>query len=267
LTPESLDRQAAFFNKVLHGPSARAAASTEFWPRVRLHVTEKFYAGSWRDEPTYPLARTARKRFNLSVDGSLQNTTSVQEPHAAEYNAHNGSLTYTLKFSKSTEITGSSKLHLRFAVAGQQATESDADIFVTLQKRDVQGKTVYFPYHTFINEGHVAWGWLRVSRRALSERAFGDEVAHTHRAKDAQPLSPNEVVELDINIQPTATHFRAGESLVLVIQGRDFGEFGPQCQVPRAGTGINEDAMHRVFLEGSFLELPIIPHHLEIPES
>jgi predicted acyl esterase len=265
LTPESLDRQAAFFNKVLEGPSKREAASVDFWPRVRLHVTEKFYAGSWRDESTYPLARTVRKKFNFSADGSLQPTTSTQTPHTAEYNAHNGSLIYTIKFPKPTEITGSSKLHLRFAVTGQQAT--DADVFITLQKRDTQGKTVYFPYHTFINESHVAWGWLRASRRALSERAFGDEVSHTHQAKDAQPLSANEAVDLNINIQPTATHFRTGESLVLVIQGRDFGEFGPQCQVPRAGTGVNEDTMHRVFLEGSYLELPIIPHYLDDAQS
>jgi predicted acyl esterase len=264
LTQESLDRQAAFFNKVLDGPSAREAASTDFWPRVRLHVTEKFYAGSWRNESTYPLARTVRKKFNLSADGSLQDTTSVQTPHTAEYHAHNGNLTYTIKFSKPTEITGSSKLHLRFAVTDQA---TDADIFVTLQKRDTEGNTVFFPYHTFINEGHVAWGWLRASRRTLSERAFGDEVAHTHRAKDAKPLSPNEAADLDINIQPTATHFRTGESLVLVIQGRDFGEFGPQSQLPRAGTGINEATMHRVFLEGSFLELPIIPHYLETSGS
>jgi predicted acyl esterase len=249
---------------VLHGPSSREAACTEFWPRVRLHVTEKFYAGSWRNESTYPLARTVRKKFNLSADGNLQDTTSPQAPHTAEYHAHDESLTYTIKFSKPTEITGSSKLHLRFAVTGQA---TDADIFVTLQKRDTEGKTVYFPYHTFINEGHVAWGWLRASRRTLSERAFGDEVAHTHRAKDAKPLSPNQAVDLDINIQPTATHFRTGESLVLVIQGRDFGVFGPQCQIPRAGTGINEAAVHRVHLKGSYLELPIIPNYLETSGS
>jgi predicted acyl esterase len=259
LTHESLDRQAAFFNKVLHGPSAQDAASTDFWPRVRLHVTEKFYAGSWRNESTYPLARTVRTRYNLTADGGLESTNSAQEPHVAQFHAHNGSLTYTIKFPKPTEVTGSSRLHLLFAVDGEA---TDADIFVTLQKRDIEGNIVYFPYHTFVNEGHVAWGWLRASRRTLSERAFGDEIAHTHLAKDAQLLVPNKAVHLDINIQPTATHFRTGESLVLVIQGRDFGEFGPQCQVPRAGTGINEAVTHSVLLEGSFLELPIIPHHL-----
>jgi len=177
----------------------------------------------------------------------------------AQYHAQSGSLTYTIKFTKPTEVTGSSKLHLIFAVAGEA---TDADIFVTLQKQDAEGKTVLFPYHTFINEGHVAWGWLRASRRALDERPFGDEIAHTHRAKDAQPLVANNAVELDINIQPTATHFRKGESLVLVIQGRDFGEFGPQSHVPRAGTGLNGATTHSIHLEGSYLELPIISHHL-----
>jgi uncharacterized protein len=173
------------------------------------------------------------------------------------YSALKGSLSFVITVDKPTEITGSSKLHLRFAVNGDA---NDADLFVTLQKHDANGKVVFFPYHTFVDEGHVAWGWLRASRRALASQAYGDEVVHTHREEDVQPLVSNEMVDLEINIQPTATLFRSGEKLVLAIQGRDFGEFGPQCQLPRAGTGVNKDVECMIDLDHSYLELPIIPN-------
>lgn len=56
--------------------------------------------------------------------------------------------------------------------------------------------------------------------------------------------------------------FRTGESLVLVIQERDFGKFSPDTEIARAGVGLNKAVTHTVSLEKSFLELPIIPHFL-----
>ena len=63
---------------------------------------------------------------------------------------------------------------------------------------------------------------------------------------------------MDIGIQPSATLFRKGETLGLVIQGRDLGEYSPASGIPRAGAGINGDATHSVFLDESYLELPAI---------
>lgn len=121
---------------------------------------------------------------------------------------------------------------------------------------------VLFPYHTFINDGHVAYGWLRASNRCLDPSPWGDEVAHIFRKEHVAPLTPHKFIDLDINIQPSATLFRKSESLVVVVQGRDFGEYGKLCQLPRARTGINEPGLHTIVLEDSFLEVPIIPREL-----
>lgn len=253
LTAESLERQAAFFHKVLHGRDVIQAKSVDFWPPVRLHVTEKHYAGSWRSENEFPIARTERRKFFLGQDGKLVNT-SLSGQASATYDAKKGTTSWKMVFTEPTEITGTCRLHLIFS-----ASASDADLFVTLQKLDRQGNIVHFPYHTFIDDGHVAWGWLRASKRKLAPRGLGDEVRHTHLEEDIQPLVPEQKVELDISIQPSATLFRAGEALVVAVQGHDFNEYSPQCQVPRAGTGCN-DGQHSIFLEGSYLESPIVPY-------
>lgn len=261
LTPESLGRQAAFFHKVLRGPNNHAADSTTFWPKVRLHVSEKHYAGSWRSEADYPLPTTVRTKFHLGTDARLQTEPASGEDRqeSVQYDALSGSASWQVTFSEPTEVTGSSMLHLSFAV-GDGA--DDADIFVTLQKLDRDGNLVTFPYHTFINDGHVAYGWLRASKRKRSLHAYGDEVAHTFREADVELLTPHTPVEVDINIQPSATLFRRGETLRLVVQGRDFGEYAPHCQIPRAGTGCNRAGSQAVYLLGSYLELPIIPRNV-----
>ena len=84
-------------------------------------------------------------------------------------------------------------------------------------------------------------------------------MAHTFRKEDSKPLTPHEAVEVDVNIQPSATLFRKGESLVLVVQGKDFGEYGPMSQIARAGTGVNQPGAHTIHLSDSWLEVPIIP--------
>lgn len=225
---------------------------------MRLHVTEKRYAGSWRSEGSWPLSRTVRKKYFLCPNGSLalRPDSSTDTEQSVEYDAQKGSASWSIKFSEPTEVTGSAKLRLRFAV---EEGASDADIFVALQKLDRDGKLVTFPYHTFINDGHVAYGWLRASNRELDPSPHGDEVAHTFRKEHSRPLTPHEPMDLDINIQPSATLFRKGETLVVVVQGHDFGEYSEASQIPRAGTGINKNGRHDIFLGDSFLEVPIIP--------
>ncbi|SPJ90358.1 uncharacterized protein FTOL_13239 [Fusarium torulosum] len=254
LTAESLERQAAFFNHVLIGPDRHSAGSVNFWPPVRLHIAEKHYAGSWRREKEFPIARTIRTRYYLGLENQLSKASSMMENASVTYDAKTRSVFWKTRFNSPTEITGTSRLHITLSIS----SGSDADIFVTLQKLDRDGNTVHFPYHTFINDGHVAWGWLRASKRKLDEHPVGDEVAHTFLEEDVQPLQPGQKIEVDIGIQPSATLFRAGEALKLVVQGRDFGNYDPASEIPRAGSGCNE-GQHKIFLEGSYLELPVIP--------
>jgi predicted acyl esterase len=253
LTAESLERQAAFFNFALKGPGGPGADITAYWPKVRLFVTDKYLTGSWRHENEFPLARTQRTKLYLGLNNQFAES-SLQSATSLTYDYKTGSATWQRTFTSPTEITGTARLHVTFSIS----SGSDADLFVTLQKLDRDGNVVHFPYHTFVNDGHVAWGWLRVSKRKLDAHSIGDEVAHTFLEEDLQPLVPGEKVEADVGIQPSSTLFRKGETLRLVVQARDFGVYGPGAQIPRAGTGCNEGE-HTKHLKDSYLEVPVIP--------
>ena len=67
----------------------------------------------------------------------------------------------------------------------------------------------------------VAQGWLRASHRKLDEKLSEPyRPYHTHDEK--QPLTPGEVVELDIEIWPTSIVVPAGYRLGLSLRGRDY---------------------------------------------
>ncbi len=72
-----------------------------------------------------------------------------------------------------------------------------------------------------VEDGHVASGWLRVSHRELdADKSTELHPFLSHRR--AMPLSPGERVEVQVEILPSSTLFRAGESLVLRIQGTEL---------------------------------------------
>jgi predicted acyl esterase len=79
----------------------------------------------------------------------------------------------------------------------------------------------YIPFEGSYGFGRdrLTTGWLKASLRALDQqgsRPFDPVPACTHR----QPLVPGQVVQADIALGPSATFFRAGETLRLVVAGR-----------------------------------------------
>jgi predicted acyl esterase len=78
------------------------------------------------------------------------------------------------------------------------------------------------------NDPHtpLAQGWLRASHRALDhELSTTYRPYHTHDR--TEPLSPGEVVELDIEIWPTSIVVPAGYRLALTVRSRDYEWDGP----------------------------------------
>jgi len=94
----------------------------------------------------------------------------------------------------------------------------DIDLFAGVEKW--RGRS-YVPFEGSYGFGRdrVTTGWLKASMRSLDERSsrpFAPVPACTHR----QPLAPGQVVPADIALGPSATFFRAGETLRLVVAGR-----------------------------------------------
>jgi hypothetical protein len=118
-------------------------------------------------------------------------------------------------FDAETEITG--PLALKLFVSS--ATE-DADIFAVVRVFDPEGEEVTFQGaidpHT-----PIAQGWLRASHRGLDrELSFPYRPYHTHDR--AEPLTPGEVYELDVEIWPTSIVVPAGYRLGLTVRGNDY---------------------------------------------
>src|SRR5438067_6928146 len=81
----------------------------------------------------------------------------------------------------------------------------------------------FYGYNGFANDG-VAKGWLRVSHRALDpERSRPGRPWHTHRQR--QPVQPDEVVPVEIEVLASSTHFEAGTRLCVEVLGHDAARY------------------------------------------
>jgi predicted acyl esterase len=116
---------------------------------------------------------------------------------------------------EATEITGpvAAKLHV-------SSSTEDADLFLVLRVFAPDMKEVVFQGaldpHTAIGQG-----WLRASHRKLDKKlTLPFRPYHTH--DERQPLTPNEVYELDIEIVPTCIVVPKGYRVGLSVRGRDY---------------------------------------------
>jgi uncharacterized protein len=133
----------------------------------------------------------------------------------------------------------------------------DMDLFVGLFKRGADGDVVGFAHYAQFENGPVALGWLRVSHRELDpERSepFLPVLAH----RRASPLESHGPTRVTIEILPSGTAFEAGESLVLVIQGRDILDY-PQLVYARHRDPVNHGPQ-RVHLGGGDPSRIVLPY-------
>ncbi|KAB2573796.1 Cocaine esterase [Lasiodiplodia theobromae] len=210
----SLKRQEAFLAKYLKGEST----DVDSWPRVRLEIRDRAWKGSWRDEHEWPLARTQYTPKYLDAATGTLSDTPVRTASVAAYESTvvDDSARFTYTFDKETELTGG--MRLRLWVATDAA--DDMDLFVQLDKIDVQGERAPFVAFSMVDDGPLALGWLRVSHRELDLRkSTVDRPWHKHERELL--LEPMEVVPVDVEILPTSTVFPKGEKLRLNVQGND----------------------------------------------
>lgn len=246
-------------------------------PPVLLNVRHPHETFVQRKENEWPLARTQWTRHYL--DSASQ--TLVLEPKAGDNTSFRGfsqGITfYGEPVRATTEITGpvAAKLFV-------SSSTRDADLFLSLRAYAPNGREVLF---TGASEANVplAFGWLRASHRKLDPaRSLPHRPWHAH--DEAQPLTPGEVYELDIEIWPTSIVLKPGWRIALTVGGQDYDHELPGPLVPKAppqyggirqtGCSIHvhdeaEDRPAEIFdgrttiytggPHGSFLLLPVIP--------
>jgi hypothetical protein len=184
-------------------------------PRVQLQVRhlDRFVP---RMENEWPIARTQWTKFYLDPIGHGLGQEPSKSKVTIEYDAMGEGVTFlSAPLARETEITGPSAVNLFIS-----SSTTDADIFVVLRVFSADMKEVVFQGaidpHTPIGQG-----WLRASHRKLDSRlSTMYRSYHPHDVR--QPLSPGQVVELDVEIWPTSIvlppHYRIG----LSVRGKDY---------------------------------------------
>jgi predicted acyl esterase len=203
----ALQAQLAFLDRHLRGGAVPPL------PRVRLEVREcRDRVVEVRDEPRWPLESAQWTRLHLTAAGL--STEPPAETGSITFETRSRGARFGWTLPADTEITGPMALRLFVEATGGD----DVELFVGVEKwRGSQ----YVPFEGSYGFGRdrITTGWLRASMRALDEdrsRPFEPVPTFTQR----QPLEPGQVVQVDVPLGPSATLFRAGEQLRLVIAGR-----------------------------------------------
>src|SRR5438552_45966 len=195
----------------------------EATPRIRLAVRRSRNVCDVRTATDWPLPEVTYVALYLdAVTGTLTPELPTNEG-VVQYDPRGGPrdrASFVYRFEHDTELTGGMTLSLW----GSTSEGDDMDLFVLLRKFDATGKEVFFyGYNGFANDG-VAKGWLRVSHRALDpERSRPGRPWHTHRQR--QPVQPDEVVPVEIEVLASSTHFEAGTRLCVEVLGHDAARY------------------------------------------
>ena len=242
--------------------------------RVQLNVRHPGERFVLRHENEWPLARTQWTKFYLDADGMALKLSPSAKQGTVEYDALGNGVTFSMPpFDKDTEITGPMAARLFLS-----SSTADADLFVIVRAFDPQGKELTFMGSTDPNTP-IANGWLRASHRRLDpQKSKPYRPYHPHDR--AEPLTPGEVYECDVEIVTSCIVVPAGWRVALTIRGKDYeyngelSEFGKKFHYGTRGTGgmtHNDTDSRPANLYGgrvtlhagggreSYLLLPIIP--------
>jgi predicted acyl esterase len=265
-----LDLQKRFFDYFLKGIDNGWEREQ---PRVHLNIRHPGERFVLRAENEWPLARTKWTKLYLDPAAMALCPIPVVKGASIEYEAMGNGLTFRLPVAKQTEITGPMAAKLFIS-----SCTKDADLFLIVRVFDPEGKEVTFFGSTDPNTP-IANGWLRASHRKLDPvRSKPYQPFHPH--DKAEPLTPGEIYECDIEIVPSCIVVPAGWQVALTVRGKDYeydgelNEFAKTFHYGTRGTGgmTHNDPDNRpadVFGGkvklyaggewGSYLLLPIIP--------
>jgi predicted acyl esterase len=254
-----------FFDHFLRGADNGWQAT----PKVRMAVLDPGGVDRLNvPYPTWPLQQTSYQRLYLGADQHLQ-TEPVATAVAARYPATTGHSVFTYRFTHDTQLTGYLKAHLWIEAKGA----NEADLFVLMEKLDKDGNLLvpdqtsarqYFPIPPA-----GAHGRLRVSLRKLDPARSTDFIP-IQAFDQPEPLSPGQIVPVDIAIMPASEVFHAGEQLRLTVAGHEFSAppGGPKpsgllaFMKPSPPVKTNNAGVHIIHSGGdhqSFLQIPLIP--------
>jgi len=206
--------QQAFFDHFLKGQDTEVSD----WPRVRYEVRDRAGAGVRKTASDWPVPGTSYRALFLDAPSGTLTLARPSAAAAVSYDSERsgrgrGRATFDYRFDSATELVGGMKLRVWMSAPDA----GDLDVFIAVQKLDAFGDLTGFPFYAVFEDGPVALGWIRASHREVDEaRSKPWQPVLAHRRE--HPLAPGETVPLDVEILPSGTLFRPGETLRLVIQ-------------------------------------------------
>lgn len=243
-------------------------------PRVMLNVRHPGEKFVYREENEWPLARTKWTKFYLDVNDQTLNTAPPGAKTERTYQTMGDGVDFSLPPQEQDfEITG--PMAAKLFISSKTA---DADLFLVVRLFEPGGREVTFMGSTDPNTP-IANGWLRASHRRLDpERTTPYRPFHPHDR--AEPLTPGEIYECDVEIVASSIVVPAGWRLCLSVRGKDYeytgelSEFAKGFHYSTRGTGgmthndpdnrppavfDTEVTLHADSARAPYLLLPIIP--------
>lgn len=207
--------QLVFFDRYLKGRDIPAI------PPVRLELRDRGdVIADVRSEHQWPLPRTDWRDLYLADNGILSAAPSVRDG-SVTFHTRRRAAAFTFSVTDDLELTG--PMSLALWVSADDA--DDVGLFVGVEKWS-GGQWVPFEGSYGFGRDRITTGWQRVSLRELdTERSTMYEPVHTFVR--AQPLSPGEIVPVEVALGPSATAFHAGDQVRLLIAGRQLAPRNP----------------------------------------
>ncbi|MFC6723433.1 CocE/NonD family hydrolase [Halobium palmae] len=249
-----------FFDHFLTGTDDRILET----PPVRLETRETLRDRTIRSASDFPLPDTEYRALSLDASsGALVEDATPDEERAVSYDstAHE-SVGFDFTFEADTSLVGYHSLQLW--VTPEETT--DADLFVTVRKLDRAGEAVRFHGYAAPLYHPVALGFLRLSHRRLDEERSTPWEPQLDDQGETEPVNPGEPVACQVPIRPSATRYRAGETLRVEISGTFLGEDELDVAYPARYRGetaldletINEGA-HTIHTGGRYDSRLLVP--------
>jgi predicted acyl esterase len=212
--------QQQFFDHFLRD-GAPASGGMHDVPRVRYEVHEDAATRvARRTDSEWPPVGTWWEALRLGPSSTL---VPHDDPAAesVEFDLRRGHARFSYRFDEDTELVGPMWLRVHLELRGAD----DMCLFAGVRK-ERRGKLVGFEGSYGFDRALVTFGMRKPSQRAVDpDRAALARPFHPDDRRE--PLAPGEIVAIDLELPPSATLFRAGEHLILDLQGRWFFPTNP----------------------------------------
>jgi predicted acyl esterase len=220
----------------------------------------------WRKEKTWPVPGIQYTKWHLTTGGTLSTNEDHGPATKFEYstkipdNGKSGVSFHSPPFDEDVEFAG----HFS-AILNISSSASDADFVVMLWPVDEDGKVVPFGGSSGKKEP-LAKGFLRASHRKLNpEKTLPERPWHTHVEQDNLPLTPGDVVKIEVELYPAAGRIRKSWRLRLDITPSEHQPDIPGYKAPEMRTTWGEmhgEASNTIHVGDSlanFVLCPVVP--------